>query len=293
MVSKINIYIIFIITIILIAIVFINHNYNKGLETFDTIAPDLTTIPITTNAITTPRNTNSANLDITLQNTIDNIQDTTIKNVVKQSLTDLQMGLQRFSYLDAPISIDDNGQTCMQWGNYDNGQYRASDNACMITDTERKCLSTNGILTLCNNLYKDGYLERMNSIDIQPLLKSSQTEIMYNLGTTTLDTSEKNNSIDKVIDDLITKRNLEIQQKYFIEYNTDNLDEKQKNIEKITKELANKQTDVNLNQAAFSQFLQTNSNNDRINGLYFKIFIGLIICIIIILILNVLFSNIL
>jgi len=188
------------------------------------------------------------------------------------------------------------------WGNYNNGKYRANDNNCIVVDSAgnggntnniRKCLRANGGLATCNNLYSDGYIDRMNNIDTQPLIEQTQAKIIYNIGNTKLDLDSKSTAIDGFINDLVTKRNLENQQLYFINYNTDNLQEKQNNMDKINTDVSEKQTEVNLNQVSFSQFLATNSSNDNLNNIYYNVGIGLVITIVVVGILNVLFSNLL
>ncbi len=269
--TTLNIYLLFIVIIIIIGIYYLRQN--EGFQD------------------TPPNPPNSLNPDDI------NITDTSVKNIVQQSLKDLQLGLERFSYLDAPITINDNGQTCMSWGNYNNGKYSADENKCIVPDNAtsntRKCLSATGMLSSCSNLYSDGYIERMNTLDISPFIEKSKTEIVYNLGNANLDLADKNKEADKLINDLITQRNLEQQQQYFINYNTDNLADKQKNIDKINKNVLDKKTELNLNQFEFSQFLANTSTNEKRSNLYYKITIGLVITIIIMFILNVLFSNIL
>lgn len=263
--TTLNIYLLFIVIIIIIGIYYLRQN--EGFQDTSTTQDDV------------------------------RITDTSVKNIVQQSLKDLQIGLERFAYLDAPITINDNGQTCMPWGNYNSGKYNADDNKCIVPDNAnsnvRKCLSATGILSSCSNLYSDGYIERMNTIDITPSVEQSKAEIVYNLGNANLDLGDKNKESDKLISDLITQRNLEQQQQYFINYNTDNLADKQKNIDKINKNVLDKQTELNLNQVEFSQFLANNSTNEKRSSIYYKITIGLTITIIIMVILNVLFSNIL
>jgi hypothetical protein len=130
----------------------------------------------------------------------------------------------------------------------------------------------------------------MNNIDIQPLLSQAQAEVIFNIGNTNLDLGSKSTIVDGIINDLVTKRNLENQQLYFIKYNTDNLQDKQNNMYTINKELSNKQTEVNLNQILFSQFLDNNKSNENIKNIYYKIIIGLVITLIVVGVMNMLFT---
>jgi hypothetical protein len=269
---------------------------NININTLNTFPTQTTTQAPTPNNLSTSGNSNLGNLDNI------NIPDITTKNIVVQSLKDLQTGLQRFSNIDAPISINDDGNTCIVWGNYNNGKYKANDNNCIVVDSAgnggntnniRKCLRANGGLATCNNLYSDGYIDRMNNIDTQPLIEQTQAKIIYNIGNTKLDLDSKSTAIDGFINDLVTKRNLENQQLYFINYNTDNLQEKQNNMNKINKELTDKKTELNLNQVSFSQFLDNNNKNENLKTTYYKIAIGLVISIIVVGVMYVLFSELL
>jgi hypothetical protein len=293
-ITTLNIYLLFIIIIIIIAIVYIQQKKSvKRIENFDD-ATDTDTETITTSPQIDYQRT-TPTIGATSFNNI-NIQDSYTKNIVVQSLKDLEMGLDRYSYLDAPVIVNDEGKICMNWGNYSNGKYSVNENKCIVPDssgTVRKCLNITGSLSSCDLFYNDGYIERMNTININPLVEQTKAAILYNIGNNNLDLVEKNKELDKTISDLITKRNLEIQQLYFINYNTNNLSEKQKNIDKINKIVSDKQTEVNLNQVSFSQFLETNNSNEKLAAIYYKIAIGLIISIIIMGILSVLFSNIL
>ena len=275
-------------------------NVNRNTQPNFTL-PDINTFPTqTATQPPTPNNVSASGNSSNPSNlgNLDNINipDITTKNIVVQSLKDLQTGLQRFSNIDAPISINDDGNTCIVWGNYNNGKYRANDNNCTIVDNTnnvRKCLRANGGLATCNNLYSDGYIDRMNNIETQPLIEQSQAKIIYNIGNTKYDLDSKSTAIDGFINDLITKRNLENQQLYFINYNTDNLQEKQNTMNKINKELTDKKTELNLNQVSFSQFLDNNNNNENLKNIYYKIAIGLVISIIVVGVMYVMFSNIL
>ena len=84
---------------------------------------------------------------------------------------------------------------------------------------------------------------------------------------------------------------MENQQLYFIEYNDSNLNDKKKLIDNSKDEFEKVENDLNINKMNFSIFLDQNNNNDSITNLYYKIIYGLIIFIIVIGILNFLFSE--
>jgi preprotein translocase subunit SecF len=296
MITTLNIYVLFIIIIIIIAIVYIQQK--KAIKYTENFENDTDTeIETTQPQITNPQTTQAASRTASLASYDNiNIQDNYTKTTVVQSLKDLEIALDRYSYLDAPIIVNDDGKICIEWGNYNNGKFQSNENKCIVPDNSnnvRKCVNINGGLTNCSSVYEDGYIERMNTLNIQPLIENAKSILLYNLGNSNLDLSNKNKELDKIINDIITKRNLETQQLYFINYNTNNLEDKQKNIDKINKNISDKQTEVNLNKVTFSQFLETNSSNEKLSNIYYKIIIGLIIVIIIVGILNILFSNIL
>ena len=104
---------------------------------------------------------------------------------------------------------------------------------------------------------------------------------------------EKTKKLYNIFNDLIAKRNLENQQLSFILYNTNNIDDKQKLIDKLKDDFETSENDVNINQIEFSNFLDNNRNSDSIINIYYKLIIGIIVSIVIMGILNILFSNLL
>ena len=84
---------------------------------------------------------------------------------------------------------------------------------------------------------------------------------------------------------------MENQQLYFIEYNDSNLNDKKKLIDNSKDEFEKVENDLNINKMNFSIFLDQNNNNDSITNVYYKIIYGLIIFIIVIGVLNLLFSE--
>lgn len=271
-----TIYFVFIIVIILIAIIYISQNKTPGttIENFE---------PTTTQSAIPTKN----------QSTLTGKNDDITNPIIKQTLTELKNAMSRFSDLDAPIVMNDDGNICSAWGDYNNGQYRMNDNMCIVLDGNRKCLSGNNILTTCDNIYKDDYINKMNVIDIQPLLDSTKVEIMNNQQGIKADIEVKSKNMDEKINELMVKKELEAQQKFFINNNQMYLEDKKKNISRIEKELDKQYNDVSINQTGFSQFLQDNTSNENINAIYRKALWILIIAIIVVCVLNFLFSDIL
>lgn len=271
-----TIYFVFIIVIILIAIIYISQNGTFG-TTIENFAPTTTQPAIPTKN----------------QSTLPGKNDDITNPIIKQTLTELKNAMLRFSDLDTPITMNDDGNICNVWDDYNNGQYRMNDNMCIILDGNRKCLSGNNILTTCDNIYKDDYINKMNVIDIQPLLDNTKVEIMNNQQGIKDDIEVKSKNIDENINELMVKKELESQQKFFINNNQMYLEDKKKNISRINKELDKQYNDVSLNKTSFSQFLQDNTNNENINAFYRKALWILIITLIVVCVLNFLFSNIL
>jgi hypothetical protein len=64
-------------------------------------------------------------------------------------------------------------------------------------------------------------------------------------------------------------------------------------MEENTEKLAKKQNETNINQNDFSSFMNQITNTDSLGNTYYRIIIGLIIAVVIMGMLNFLFSNIL
>jgi hypothetical protein len=211
-----------------------------------------------------------------------NIHDSSLNRIAINNLTSLNNILNNYSNLDVPITINNNGNICSQWGEYNNSQYSANDNKCVITDPTnniRQCLDPIGNLSSCNNYYSDGTINKLNNIDTNSILVIAQNSIQTASNGIIDDINEKSSVLDVLINDIISKRNLENQQLYFINYNNSNLDDKQKLIDKTTDEFEKTENDININKINFDNFLSKNELNNNKQNTYYKIIIGLIVII--------------
>lgn len=255
-----------------VIIVTVMYFYNKP-EQFATATPTIT--PLANN---TPSNTDvqvqsavSVNLDTV-------IDDATVKDTVTNLLKEVRENLANYNNLDAPISINDKGQTCAQWGSYDNSRYILQDNNCMILDPSkpiRSCLDNQGAVTTCNNLYNDGIINGKNGIQIGPYLEEAKNKMIVGVKDIQRDLEIQKKTMDLKVNEIVSKKNIEGQQLFFIQYNLNNLDDKRKNVSKTIKETDHKENASNINQLKFSQFLEDNKKNNAINSLYIKIMIWL------------------
>lgn len=231
----------------------------------------------------------NTHLDIELFETMNDMNDSILQNAIK----DLQLAMDRYSYLDTPIIINNTGNICMQWSD----KYKSNENNCIVPDdtngNERKCLNTDGTLSSCSNMYSDGYIEKKNTIDIIPLIEETKNAVLADIKNINSNIREKIVEIDKLINNVVIERNLEIQQKQLIDNINNTLELQKNNIKKINKNVLDKQTNLNIDQTTFSQFNKNYNTTDKRNKLYYKITFILIICIIIMILFNILFSNIL
>jgi preprotein translocase subunit SecG len=202
------------------------------------------------------------------------IPDAAVKDTVSSLLTELRNNLVNYNNLDAPISINDKGETCSQWGSFDNSRYILQDNNCLILDPSKKvrsCLDKQGTVQTCNALYGNGIIDDKNIIQIGPYLEEAKSRMIIGVKDIQKDLDIKTKEIDLKVSDIVGKKNIEGQQIFFIQYNLNNLDDKRKNVSKTIKETDDKENAANINQLKFSQFLENNKKNEARNNLYIKI----------------------
>lgn len=229
------------------------------------------------------------------------IPDESIRAMVSTGLGGLVNTLDRTSNLDVPITLNDEGKICNNWGNYNNGEYRLNRNTCMVVDnnsTERKCLSSNlgssgGSLVSCGYLYQDGYIDNKSIVDITSLAQEAKQRIGTSINTIITDFERKGEELDKYIGEIVMKSNLDSQQKAFLDYNVANLDDKNRQLGKTAKEMENIQNELGMNKIAFNESVENNHYTENMLAWYYKIGVGMIIVLIIIVILNFAFSNVL
>ena len=273
--AQIALYIIFIICILLIGYYYSSINNTDGFQD-ETSPSSITTLQLT-NDLTTA-----------------GIKDIPTQKKLIEYLTNLNLILDRYKTIDVPITGNNNGNICENWDMYANGKYKENGNNCIKINGKGnpKCLDNN-ILTSCSNYYKDGEIDKLSTINIKDILDSAKYNMVVEMANVNGDLTQKNNDIDNILNELISKRNLENQQVYFIDYNNNNLDDKKNIFEKYNKEFEKTENDVNINTIQFKQFLESNQSMNAKKDKYYNYIIWLIVLLIIVGILNFFFSEIL
>jgi hypothetical protein len=237
-----------------------------------------------------------AALKINTTNELNNLQITNVNTQAKiyDYILLLSTILDKYKYIDAPISITNDGKICDAWGMYNNGAYKFNNNSCINIPGQqnRNCLSNN-LLSSCSNYYDDDKIESLNNMKIDEIFTSTKYNIFLDINNLNSDISKKNTELTKNINDLVAKRNLEIQQLYFIDTNDINLDEKKKLLDKKNKDFDESENDVNINKIQFKQIAEQNTINDNNKNSYYNYCLILIVLIIIVGLLNFFFSELL
>ena len=298
---QINLYIIFVLIILLITLYYsinnnsINNNSinNNSINNNSINNNSISTLKnIESFEISDPNTTDVTVPNITISKPIIKLNDTSVQNIINSNISKLSAILNKYTNLDAPIIINNNKTICDAWGDYNNGKYNLNTNQCLIEQGQRSCIS-NKTLVSCSNYYDDGKINTHNNIDPNNILKLASDKISLDYNNINIDIIEKTTNIYSILNNLIDKRNLENQQLHFIEYNNSNINDKQKLVDKSTDEFEKEENNVKINQMNFSIFLDQNNNSDSKKNLYYKILLGIIITIIIIGMLNLLFSELL
>jgi len=254
------------------------------------------TNPQTTNATPSSQSSPSSLMNLQVENELEkiDIKDTPTKNKIINYLTNLNSILDRYKTIEIPVSVNNNGKICENWDMYDNGKYQADGNNCISIKGKGvpKCLDNN-ILVSCSNYYNDGEIDKLQSINIKDIADSVKYNIMVELGAINGDLTQKSNDINNVLNELISKRNQENQQLYFIDYNNDNLDDKKKIFNKYNKEFEKSENDVTINKIQFQEFLKRNVSLNEQKDNYYYYMIWLIILLIIVGLLNLFFTELL
>ena len=221
-----------------------------------------------------------------------NIKDVLTQKKIFTYLTSLAALLNKYNYIDAPITINNNGKMCDNWGNYSNGAYNASLNSCLNIpgQNDRTCLNNNSLVS-CSKYYNDGEIENLNNIDTNELVNNSKYNIYLGINEINTNVNKANIDMTTILTDYIAKRNLENQQKYFIKYNEYNLSDKKKIIDKTNKEFEKTENNVNINKINFQQTVEQNNKTDAKTNKYYYYIIYTVILIIIVGLLNFMFSK--
>jgi len=277
---------IYLIFLILVLVIGIGYWYNTSKEHFENDY----TIPSTTNATTASSPTFSASIN----NQLSGISNTTIRTTLQTQLNILKNLLERYSTLDIPIIMNDKGQICNAWGDYAGKRYQQEQNKCVVIDNSNvpKCLDSTRQPSTCNSMLADGYINGKSNINTQPILETATSVIVNSLPQITMETERMNKIVDDIITSLSDRGSIKLQQEEIIKNNNENMVYKNTIMNDNTKKLTQKQNETNINQNIFSHSKEQITNTESTKNIYYKILIGIIIAILIMGLLNFLFSNI-
>ena len=288
---------IFLTFIILILAIGIGYWLNTSREGFDdNTDSDSTTIPQTTTALgTIPQAINPMALSAAIDNQLSGVSDSTTRDTLQSQLTNLQTLLKRYTTLDTPIVMNEEGQVCSMWGDYSNGRYRQEQNQCLALDNTNilKCINATGTPSTCSNIMSDGYITSKSNINYQPMLDSATSTVINAIPSITSQVDNMMQTADTIITSLADRGSIQLQQQDIIKNNNENMVYKNKLMNDNTEKLSKKQNETNINQNDFSSFMNQITNTDSLGNTYYRIIIGLVIAVVIMGMLNFLFSNIL
>jgi len=285
--------------LILILAIGIGYWVNTSKEGFDDSSNTdsvETTIPQTTSSQSIiPSTTNPITLSAAINDQLSGVSDSTTRDTLQTQLTNLQALLNRYATLDTPIVMNDGGEMCALWGDYAGGRYRQQQNQCLALDNTNilKCLDATGKPNTCNNIMADGYIISKSNINYQPMLDTATSSVINAIPSITSQVDNMNQTASVLITSLTDRSSIQLQQQEIIKNNNENMVYKNKIMDDNTEKLSKKQNETNINQNNFSSFMNQITNADSTVNTYYKIIIGLLIAIVIMGILNFLFSNIL
>lgn len=219
-----------------------------------------------------------------------NITDNGIKNIVSEKISKFNKIFNKYKVLIVPININNNGK-CDDWDMYSNGQYKDYLNNCVNIQNDYQCLK-DGILSSCSNYYNDT-IKKLINLNTDEIFKIIKYNIFIGINEINSDINSKNDNFNKLINEIKIKHNLEIQQKYFIDYNNKNIDSKKILIDKTSKNFEKTENEVNINKIEFQQFLKMNKKISEQNASYYSYIIYLLVAIILIGLLNFFFTELL
>jgi hypothetical protein len=271
--TQIVLYISFISCIILISYYYKNNNHNEPFNTETKLSQE-------------------QKLDNELET--NDINDIETKTKMINYFIEFQTMLKKADDMDAPISINNNGNDCDNWNEYDNGKYNDKKNNCIKPEgsTIRQCLINNR-LTSCSKYYKDGRVEELSKVNTNDIMDNMINNTIVDLKEKQIELTNKTNDIDSILNELISQRNLENQQLFFVDYNTNNLEDKKTLYEKTNKEFERTENDVNINKIQFQDFLVKKEIIGKQLDNYYYYTKWLIIFLIIVGLFNFMFSDIL
>ena len=209
-------------------------------------------------------------------------------------LSNFKNTLDRFKYLEIPITITNTGRKCGDWGNFENGKYDIHQNKCIKMEGRsiNQCL-VNGEVLSCNDFFTNGVIDKNNNIDTKAIYERAVQNIDGSVEELKSDFETRRSKLDKLLNNLIARKNIENQQIYFINYNDSNMDSKEKMFNKTNTEYEKTENEYNINTVNFSNMLQKNKEDEITKDFYYKVLKYIIITLIIVVILNLLFSELL
>ena len=210
------------------------------------------------------------------------ISNVTSKNAINKQLQEMHTIFNKYASIDPSISINNNGVLC------DN------NTTCkLVTDDNSQgyfCLNNN-VSTSCGNFFNDGYINKQSIIDLPTLLTNTRNKIITNIEQLDNTIATQSNDLNFNLNKLLSVFELENQQIFFIDYNINNLNDKSNLVNKTSEEFEKNESDINVNQVNFTNFIKKNNNYNTKIDFYYKIIIGLIITIIVVGIFNILITN--
>ena len=219
-----------------------------------------------------------------------NITDYGIQKDVSDQIAKFNSILNKYKVLTVPINVNNNGK-CEDWNMYNNGQYKDYRNNCVNIQNDYQCLK-GGILSSCSNYYNDT-MKNLINLNTNEIFNNIKNNIFISINEINSSINSRNDSFNKLINEIKIKHNLEIQQKYFIDYNNKNIDSKKILIDKTSKNFEKTENEVNINKIEFQQFLKMNKKISEKNESYYSYIIYLVISIIVVGLLNFFFTELL
>lgn len=202
--------------------------------------------------------------------------------------------LNRFSNIDIPVTLNNTGAICSDWGDYEGGKYAADGNRCLVLPGKsiRQCLIGNKT-TSCANYYRSGSIDDFNALEIDNIYDVFMSRVNAKSELIMKKLNNKVTEIDKYLDTLIDKKNIENQQAYFIDYNDLNVQDKKKYLDKTTTDFNKLDNDIMVNQVNFSNTVEKNKKEEKENNFYYNVMKYIFYTILVVAIANLLFSDIL
>ena len=203
-----------------------------------------------------------------------------VMNTRKESLLHF---LDSIKKIEIPIIIDDNGVVCNDWSNDNKNRFPNKGNKCQLIKSKAYCINNNNKITTCNKLY-DKKIQEIATIDIDNLIAPYYNELFMQFSKLDKDIKTKENELNDIINRLITKKNLNLQQEFFIKQNSNFINESQNLENDINNDYDEKTNDYNMFKTIFNntqdEITIINNYNDMLRKII--IFISVILVLILV-----------